>query len=541
MPSVVVVGSGACGVHFALTALERGWKVILLDVGNERPAPVLPAATFDQMKEQLPDPLTWFLGEAGEAIVYPATKPSYYGHPPSKTYVFRTPAEFRSRARQMTPVYSFARGGLAEAWTAGSYEFGEDDLAGFPVSRAELLPWYRTVARRIGIGATRDDLARFIPFEADYLDSLPLDTHSARLLAAYAGRRERVQRDFGFYLGRSRVATLSRAYGGREGCGQLGRCLWGCPRDAIYSPAVTLRECQAHPEFHYVPGVLVTHFAYGASGAISEIVARRLSDGSTERFTGDRYALAAGALLSSKLVLDSIQRRTGTVHSLGGLMDNRQVHVPFLNFGMIGQDAPTGSYQFHHLAFGVTRPDPRAYVHGQITTLKAASVHPIALGMPADFRTALALVRGLRAGLGIANVNLHDTRREESRLTIRPGTGGELSELVIEYADDPGEAAHAKGAVESVTRALKALGCVVPPGMTRVLPKGTSVHYTGTIPMTRDPAPFTAAPDGTSRDFPNLLLADGVTFPFLPAKNLTYTLMANAARIAAAALPEVAR
>ena len=77
--------------------------------------------------------------------------------------------------------------------------------------------------------------------------------------------------------------------------------------------------------------------------------------------------------------------------------------------------------------------------------------------------------------------------------------------------------------------------------MTRVLPKGTSVHYSGTIPMTRDEAPFTASPDGVSRDFPNLLLVDGVTFPFLPAKNLTYTLMANAARIAARALPEVPR
>ena len=539
MPSVVVVGSGACGVHFALTALERGWRVVLLDVGNERPAPVLPHATFDQLKSELPDPLTWFLGEAGEAIVYPATKPSYYGHPPSKTYVFKTPSAFRSQARRMTPVFSFARGGLAEAWTAGSYEFGESDLAGFPVSRAELLPWYQVVARRIGIGASRDDLEQFIPFEAPYLESLPVDAHSGRLLQAYAARRKQVQRDFSFYLGRSRVATLSRAYGGREGCGQLGRCLWGCPRDAIYRPAVTLNDCLNHPNFRYLPGMLVTHFEYEVSGQITEIVARRLHDGGTERISGDRYALAAGALLSSKVVLDSIHQRTGRVESLGGLMDNRQVHLPFLNFGMIGQDAPTGSYQFHHLAFGVVRPDPRAYVHGQITTLKAASVHPIASGMPADFRTALALLRGLRAGLGIANINLHDTRREESRLTIRPGTDGQLSELIIEYADDPAEAAHAKSSVDLVTRSLKALGCLVPPGMTRVLPKGTSVHYTGTIPMTREEAPFTTTPDGVSRDFPNLLLADGVTFPFLPAKNLTYTLMANAARIAARALPEV--
>jgi choline dehydrogenase-like flavoprotein len=50
--------------------------------------------------------------------------------------------------------------------------------------------------------------------------------------------------------------------------------------------------------------------------------------------------------------------------------------------------------------------------------------------------------------------------------------------------------------------------------------------------MRAERAPRTTAPDGSSHDFGNLWLIDGSTFPFLPAKNLTFTLMANAARIA---------
>jgi choline dehydrogenase-like flavoprotein len=50
--------------------------------------------------------------------------------------------------------------------------------------------------------------------------------------------------------------------------------------------------------------------------------------------------------------------------------------------------------------------------------------------------------------------------------------------------------------------------------------------------MTASPAPWTTSPDGQSRDFQNLFLVDGVTFPVLPAKNITFTLMANAVRIA---------
>jgi choline dehydrogenase-like flavoprotein len=49
--------------------------------------------------------------------------------------------------------------------------------------------------------------------------------------------------------------------------------------------------------------------------------------------------------------------------------------------------------------------------------------------------------------------------------------------------------------------------------------------------MQAAPAAFTSDPSCRSHDFRNLYFADGATFPFLPAKNLTFTLMANAVRV----------
>ena len=74
-----------------------------------------------------------------------------------------------------------------------------------------------------------------------------------------------------------------------------------------------------------------------------------------------------------------------------------------------------------------------------------------------------------------------------------------------------------------------------PPGMAHTRPMGSSVHYAGPLPMSVEKAPRTASADCQSHDFPNLWLVDGTTLPFLPAKNITFTLMANAARVAATA------
>ena len=87
-------------------------------------------------------------------------------------------------------------------------------------------------------------------------------------------------------------------------------------------------------------------------------------------------------------------------------------------------------------------------------------------------------------------------------------------------------------ALRSVRKALSRLGCIVPPGMAHVRPMGASVHYAGTVPMSAQPRPLSTSPDGESHDLRGLYFADGSTFPFLPAKNLTFTLMANAERIA---------
>jgi hypothetical protein len=416
-------------------------------------------------------------------------------------------------------------------WTGGCYPLNAGEIEDFPFPHRDLAPHYAEVARRIGITGEDDDLARFMPVHDHLLPPLTLDRHSQTLMQSYGRVRERLNRT-GAYIGRTRVATISRPLGSRQACDYLGRCLWGCPRGALYTPSQTLYECQTYPGFEYIPGVDVSHLRIGSNHRVRAVVGRLLETGAEQEFPVERVALAAGALSSTRIFLTSIFRNTGQRVRLRGLMDNRQILVPFVNLRMLGQQFSPDTYQYHLLGMGLEYDSPRDYVHGQITTLKTALVHPLVQRLPLDLATSTYMFRAIHAALGLVNVNLRDTRRDGSYVEL--SADARLC-LRIHYAPDEGEPARIKDALRRVKSALLSLRCVVPPGMVHTRPMGASVHYAGTLPMTRAAAPFTTTEHCQSRDFENLFLVDGATFPFLPAKNITFTLMANAVRVAEAA------
>ncbi len=530
MARYLVVGSGATGVHFAQTLLERGETVELLDVGFERPVAPLPDADIDALKDELPEPERYFLGEHGEAVVFPSPAAKPYGFPPSKEYVFRRPLGVQLRERGFAPLTSYARGGLAEAWTGGSYELRDEELTDFPFPPSALRPHYATVAARIGITAAPDDIERFSPRSAPYLEPLPMDKHSAAIHGRYDVRRSRLNAN-GFYLGRSRVAVLSRDAGARKACGELGRCLWGCPRGSLYAPSLTLAELLTDPNFSYRPGVLVRRVLVTADGRAAGVEATPVAGGSPIEFRAERVVLAAGALATTHIYLQTLAAAGRAEVKLPGLMDNRHVMVPFVNLRRVGRDVDTASYQFHMLAMALDTGDWRTDVHGQISTLKAASVHPIVHSLPFDLRTSLRAFRRLRSALGVANIWLSDTRRDANVAFLQQSGSGAMR-LALEYGDEDHDIAATHAAVHRTRRGLSALGCIAPAGMVKILPRGSSVHYAGTIPMRAGEHEHSTRADGSVRGIPGLFVVDGAAFPWLPAKNLTFTLMANATRIA---------
>ncbi len=532
MKTVAVVGSGPSALHFAQTALARGWRVSMVDVGRERPLPVRPGDSFLELKKNLPDPAAYFLGRRFESVLFPGEAGEYYGFPPHRLYLFEGVPPFRVAASGFDPLYSFAQGGLAEAWTGGCFPFNQAELASFPFGWSELEPHYDEVARRIGICGAEDDLARFVPVHAHLSEPLDLDEHGAGLLARYEKAKSALNQGLRVWIGRTRAAVLRDGQGERQGCTLLGRCLWGCPRDALYTPFQTLQALRSHPDFSYRSGLYASHLELDGSGRPRGLAVQRLADGGVERIEAERYVLGAGTLSSSRILMETLRLAGVSAPRLEGLMDNRQVLVPFVNLSRIGRAWRADSYQYHQLALGLEGERPEEYVHGLVTTLKTALIHPIVQGLPFDLATSTWVFKNLHAALGLVNVNLHDTRRASNALELEPDASGGPARLHVTYAPPADERARLGGILRRLRKALWKLGCIVPPGMAHQRPMGASVHYAGTVPMARNGGALTTTPQCESRAVPGLFLVDGSTFPFLPAKNLTFTLMANATRVA---------
>ncbi|MCP4156381.1 MAG: hypothetical protein GY757_52195, partial [bacterium] len=264
MKKITIVGSGASAIHFALSVLKKGYDVTMLDVGYTGPAAVNPEDSFNRLKCSLKDPVNYFLGDRFESVVPPDSADEIYGFPPNKLYIFKHPDGFKENSSGFEPLFSFAAGGLAQAWTGGSYPFDDNDLKQFPMDYKDLEPYYDEVTDRIGIIGSDDDLAKYYPLHKNLLPPLTFDRHSQMLVDKYQNNSAAIIKKTGVSLGRSRVAVLTKDKGQRKACDYSGRCIWGCPTNSLYVPAITLKECLTFSNFTYLPGNLVTHFEYDA-------------------------------------------------------------------------------------------------------------------------------------------------------------------------------------------------------------------------------------------------------------------------------------
>jgi choline dehydrogenase-like flavoprotein len=529
---VTVVGAGVAGCHAALTLLERGHEVDLWDVGRDDAAPTLPGTTLHGLKDALPHPFDHFLGDDLRALVPPAV-PELLRYPPSRRFLAASDDPLSGfEADGFHPYASFATGGLANGWGANALAYDDDDLAGWPVSSGEMDAAYRTAFARVPVaGPVDDDLAPHLRGVHPSQPPLALTTADRILLDRYASKREAL-RERGVVLGHARMAVVTDPAQPRA-CDRCDRCLWGCPRGAIYNPATsTLAACAAHPGFRHLRG----RYVIALPSRDGRITAVRYLDTATDEIREepcDVVFLAAGALQTGAVFLRTLKAAHPHLPAESdALMDTAVVKVPYVSLRAVGRAPDERAFQFNRLLMGLVGPgsDGPRYLHGEVLHLTSLVYHPLIERMPFDTRTSARLFFALRSALGVVTLFMPDRPTPGNRQVLIEG-GARWDAVRLSYRETPAKDADVQRAVATVRAALRTLGCV--PRDAARSPSGGGIHYAGTVPM--GSGPHRCGTDGLANAFSNLYIADGAAFPTLPSKSITMSLAAHAIRVAGAA------
>ncbi len=515
MVDVLIVGSGPAGTAAALAL--RGARVTVLDVGYTAPGTPNLEGNIYALRRQREDLFTELIGERFEGLRnMTGRKISLKLKSPFTNYVVRDWERlFPLSSRNFEAVCSFAQGGLANAWGAGVYRFNDRELAGFPIKAAELTPFYDELTSHMGVSGVNDDLAAYFGTDRALLPPIRISALAREILQGYERRKDRFQAQ-GITIGLPRLAVLTQPHNGRSPYAYENSEFFKPYNPAIYNPVYTLDQLVARGEVELRRGCLVTRFEERDSGV--EVTARNLPLGQDEVFHARKLLLAAGTLSTTKIVLAA---RADTNTRLP-ILDNPMCCMPLFRLPRVGAALEVNDSslaQLNVICEDGSPPEPvQASVYGTTGPLRSDVLFELPLAISANLTWARYMAPAM------ALMMLFYPGRRDPRNYIRLCPGGEI-EVNYEWRT-PGTAER------KLIREFRRIGFLSAPAMCQYPSMGASLHYAGTLPMRQAPGDYETHPDGRLSGTRNVHIVDGACFSALPSKNLTFTIMANAMRIA---------
>jgi len=510
----IVVGSGAAAT-FAAVGL-RGRRVLMLDVGFDASRDSDLRGNLYDLKQTHDDLFEPLIGRQFESL--------HNLHQPPISLKLKSPfmSYIARDARRLTPVagdpfggvVSLARGGLANAWGAGVFRYTDRDLAGFPITAADLAASFDEVTARMGVsGVNGDDLEPY--FERD--DRLQPPIRLSSIFDDMLRRYERAKPNFRkarVAIGRSRLAVLTQPRHGRAAY-EYENLEFFRPHDpGIYTPAYTVSELIASGAIEYRSGRLVLRYAE-RNGTV-EVEARNLDSGEMETWRGGTLCLGAGALNTTRIVLAS----NADYDTRLPLLDNPMACIPLLDLTRIGSALQTRDTSLAQLNVVAEDEDGR---------LAQGSLYGTTGPLRSDFLFELPLsARGNRVWAkyvapATAFLMLFYARDPDAWSGVQLRPSGDLD---VRLAPEPPHA------LEHVLIGLfRRIGFLSHRAMIQRPVMGSALHFAGTLPMSAQPLRYQTDRDGRLAGTSRVHVVDGACLPRLPAKNATLTIMANALRI----------
>ncbi len=499
----IVIGSGPAGVSAATALLDRGRRVLMIDGGQ----------AFGPADQGLKTALAATRPEGWSAAQRHAWAAPQFEGVPGQTRRYGSDAGMEPAAATWADAAgvalraSMADGGLSNLWGAAVLPYRQADIADWPVTANDLAPHYRAVAGFLPVQGTDALDGLFPAFPMAGRAALGASAQARGVLRRLSGKGEP-----DVSVGQARVAVA-------EGCRACGMCLHGCPWDLIWSARATLAGLRGRAGFEYRarPPVVAVE---GSEDAVTV----RLADGTS--LGGARVYLGAGVLQTARILMAS-----GFADRME-LLDSQQVLMPFLHRWAppAAPDRPpltTLPQVFVEIDRAAVSPH---LVHAQLYTWNDHFPRDL-IANYGRIPGAAPVLRALARRLIVAQVFLHSAH--SGRIGLRLAADGRLLAEPLANPDTP---ARLDAALAVLRRTLARAGLTALPFARRVGAPGSSFHVGGSLPMSDRPARGQSDAVGRPEGAGRVHVIDASVFPSVPATTITFSVMANAHRIAAIAV-----
>jgi choline dehydrogenase-like flavoprotein len=511
----IIVGSGPAGTFGAYEL--RGRNVLVLDVGYRPPGNCALEGNLYDLRQRCEDLFAELIGEQFQTLHNVYRRPvSLKLKAPFTSYVIQDGERLCPiSSSNFEGVVSFAQGGLANAWGAGVFRFDSRDLAKFPITQDELTPFYDELTTHVGISGDNDDLTPYFGADHNLLPPIRISALAAGLLDRYRRKREFFQQQR-IALGLARLAVLTRRHNGRAPYKYENLEFFKPYNPAIYNPVFTMDELVRQGLVRLSTGYMVVR--YRELDDRVEVSARSVKTGALETFHAKHLLIAAGTLSTSKIVLES----SGEPGVKLPILDNPMACIPLLRLSRIGAALDVNDSSLAQLNVICEDDCTGELLQGSIYGATGPLRSDVLFDLPLAISANIACMKYVAPAMALLMLFFPGERDE--RNFVRLGPAGEL-EVNYEWASP-------RKMERKLIHAFRKLGCLSASGLVQYPRMGSSLHYAGTLPMKDVPGPYETDRYGLLFGTRRVYICDGACFTELPAKNLTFTIMANAMRIA---------
>ena len=516
MFDAIIVGSGPAGVSAAYQLRSR--NVLLIDAGLRAPKDRLPEGNIYDLREKNTDLSPFLLGNKYESLVNLDRPPtSSKLKAPLMRFVTEKPAAAKADTFDgFELVSSYAAGGLANAWGAGVFRFSDRDLVCFPIKASELDPYYSELDSITGISGRNDDLARYFGECQNLHEPLPLSPLSETFLRNYSKRKANLNQK-GIWLGRCRSAVITHDLDSRSAYRSEVKDFFEPNLSSNYNPSFTLDKLIANNEITYRSGFLVERYEETPVGV--RVFARTLDGQSEEIFEGRSLILAAGTANTTRMVLASNK----DYESKLPFLDNPVTFMPLIYPFRIGAALPTHFYPGAELILMYDGARAKEPILGSFYGLSGPLRTDLLVEFPLSMTGNRIATKYLVPALAMLQLFYPDDPSPETTIQLKAGDNIHITS----------KRSRIRALEGYLLRELFKLGFIGLPNLCQMPPPGSSIHYAGSLPMRDSPrGKYECNSQGLLSGTRSVYIADGASFSRLPSKNLTYTIMANAMRIA---------